>query len=55
MCNLLIFGGGCVLGSIITLLTMGAGKLNKEHEIYLEGYTNGLCSEKRCQKEDDEE
>lgn len=54
MCNLLVFGGGCVLGSIITLLTMGAGKLNKEREIYLEGYSNGLCAEKKCQEEVEE-
>lgn len=50
MCNLLVFGGGCVLGSIITLLTMGSGKLNKEREIYLEGYSSGIRAEKRCQK-----
>ena len=50
MCNLLIFGGGCVLGSIITLLTMGAGKLNKEREVYLEGYSSGIRAEKRRQK-----
>lgn len=50
MCNLLIFGGGCILGSIITLLITGAGKLNKEREIYLEGYSSGIRAEKRRQE-----